>query len=105
MRTGFIGGAMPLYMRLPKRGFSNAPFREKGVIVDLGKIQDKFNAGERIDRKSLLEKGLIREKKAPVKILGPGTDLTKAFNFVGITRFSRSAKKAIEEKGGTIAES
>ncbi len=102
VRTGFEGGAMPLYMRLPKKGFSNAPFRTEYAIVKLGQLDKKFESGE-VDRKSLVEKGLLSgsDKHRPIKILGDG-ELTKKLTFVKIDKFSKSAKEAIDKVGGEI---
>ena len=102
VRTGFEGGAMPLYMRLPKKGFSNAPFKTEYAIVNLDALEAKFDGGE-VTRESLIEKGLLSgiEKRRPIKILGNGT-LTKKLTFVKIDKFSGSAKEAIEKAGGEI---
>lgn len=104
VRTGFEGGAMPLYMRLPKRGFSNAPFRKDFAEVSLGQIDKKFDSGE-VTKAALIEKGLIKgaNKQLPVKILGNG-ELTKKLTFVSISKFSKSAREAVEKLGGEIKE-
>ena len=82
VRTGFEGGAMPLYMRLPKKGFSNAPFKAECAIIKLSQLDKKFESGE-VARESLIEKGLLsgRDKHRPIKILGDG-ELTKRLTFV-----------------------
>ena len=105
VRTGFEGGAMPLYMRLPKRGFSNALFRKNYVEVSLGRIDAKFKSGE-VSRKSLIEQGILkgRNKVLPIKILASG-ELTKKLSFVDIDKFSKSAKEAIDRLGGEIRNS
>jgi large subunit ribosomal protein L15 len=104
VRTGFEGGAMPLYMRLPKRGFSNAPFRNNFSEVSLGQIESKFDGGE-VTKAALIEKGLIKgaNRQLPVKILANG-ELTKKLTFVGIGKFSKSAREAIEKLGCEIKE-
>lgn len=102
VRTGFIGGALPLYMKLPKRGFSNAPFKVEFATVNLGKINEKFEAGE-VNRATLIEAGLLKgaDRGRAIKILGDG-ELSKALTFVNIEKFSKSATTAIEKAGGKI---
>jgi large subunit ribosomal protein L15 len=102
VRTGFEGGAMPLYMRLPKKGFSNAPFSNKFAVVNLGQINEKFESGE-VTRAALIEKGLLsgQNKRLPVKVLGNG-ELAKKLTFVNIEKFSASAREAVEKAGGEI---
>lgn len=102
VRTGFIGGALPLYMRLPKRGFSNAVFKTEFVAVNLGKINEKFETGT-VDREALIAAGLLKgaDRQKAIKILGDG-ELTKALTFVNIEKFSKSAVTAIEKAGGKI---
>lgn len=102
VRTGFIGGAMPLYMRLPKKGFSNAPFKTEYAIVNLNQIEEKFDTGE-VTRESLISVGLLngQEKRWPIKILGNG-ELKKALTFVNIEKFSNTAAELIAKAGGKI---
>lgn len=102
VRTGFIGGSMPLYMRLPKKGFSNAPFKTEYAIVNLDQIEAKFEGGE-VTKESLVEKGLLNgaDKRLPVKVLGNG-ELKKALTFVNIDKFSKSASELIAKAGGKI---
>ena len=102
VRTGFEGGAMPLYMRLPKRGFSNAPFKVVHAEVNLDVLEAKFEAGE-VTREALIEKGILKgiNKRRPIKILGNGT-LSKALTFAKIDKFSKTAQAAIEKAGGKI---
>ncbi len=102
VRTGFIGGALPLYMRLPKRGFSNAVFKTEFATVNLGKINEKFETGS-VDREALIAAGILKgaDRQKAIKILGDG-ELTKALTFVNIEKFSKSAVTAIEKAGGKI---
>lgn len=104
VRTGFEGGAMPLYMRLPKRGFSNAPFKTVYAEVSLAQIDAKFD-GEEVTREGLVAKGILKgaNKRLPIKILGNG-ELTKKLTFVSIAKFTKSAREAIEKLGGEIKE-
>ena len=104
VRTGFEGGAMPLYMRLPKKGFSNAPFKTEYAEVSLAALEAKFDGGE-VTREALVEKGLLKgiNKRLPIKILANG-ELTKKLTFIKINKFSKTAREAIEKAGGEIKE-
>jgi len=99
---GFEGGQMPIYRRLPKRGFSNAPFKTEYGIVTLGQIEAKFDSGE-VTRELLIENGLLsgRNKKLPIKILTKG-EFKTALTFVNIAKFSKTAQEAVEKAGGKI---
>jgi large subunit ribosomal protein L15 len=104
VRTGFEGGAMPLYMRLPKKGFSNAPFKTIHAEISLAQLEAKFDGGE-VTREALIEKGLLKgiNKRRPIKVLANG-ELTKALTFVKISKFSKSAQEAITKAGGSIRD-
>ena len=97
VRTGFEGGAMPLYMRLPKRGFSNAPFKTVYVELSLSSVDAKFESGE-VTRAALIEKGLLKgsDKRKPIKVLANG-EIKKALTFVGVDKFTKSARELIEK--------
>lgn len=97
---GFEGGQMPIYRRLPKRGFSNAPFKKEYAIVTLDQVAAKFTNGE-VSRESLIEAGLLsgKNKRLPIKILTKG-DFGVSLTFVNISKFSKSAQEAIEKAGG-----
>jgi large subunit ribosomal protein L15 len=99
---GFEGGQMPIYRRLPKRGFSNAPFKTEYAIVTLGQVADKFTAGE-VTREALITAGLLsgKNKRLPIKILTKG-DFNIALTFVNISKFSKTAQESIEKAGGKI---
>jgi large subunit ribosomal protein L15 len=99
---GFEGGQMPIYRRLPKRGFSNAMFKKEYAVLNLSFLAEKFD-GEVVNRENLIAKGLLsgKEKSLPIKILNKG-DFNKALNFAGIAKFSASAKEAIEKAGGKV---
>ncbi|MCR5635507.1 MAG: 50S ribosomal protein L15 [Lachnospiraceae bacterium] len=96
-RIGFEGGQMPLYRRLPKRGFKNINTAEI-ITVNVSKLE-AFDNGATVDVDALLEKGIISNPKDGVKILGNG-ELTKKLN-VKANAFSASAKEKIEALGGT----
>jgi large subunit ribosomal protein L15 len=95
----FEGGQIPLFRRLPKRGFKN-PNHVEYTIVNLAIIEEFFADGDVIDRQALLMKGLINdEKSAGLKVLGDG-DVTKKFD-VTAEKFSKSAQAKIEAAGGS----
>lgn len=95
-RIGFEGGQMPLYRRLPKRGFTNRSSLDIEAI-NLGALEAFDNDAE-VTVEALLEKGIIKSAKDGVKILGNGT-LTKKLS-VKVNAYSESAKAKIEELGG-----
>ncbi|HOK56701.1 MAG TPA: 50S ribosomal protein L15 [bacterium] len=94
----FEGGQMPLFRRLPKRGFTHLK-EYKIEIVNLSQIEKLFNDGEEITIEKLKEKGLIKKGEF-VKILGEG-NLTKKLSFFA-HKFSKKAKEKIEKVGGKI---
>ncbi len=96
---GFEGGQMPLYRRLPKKGFKN-PFRVEYQVVNLNRLEERFEAGDQVTPEVLEEKRLIRDARKPVKILARGT-LTKRLVVVADAA-SEAARKAIEAAGGTF---
>ena len=95
---GFEGGQMPLYRRLPKRGFNNSKFRTIYAIVNVGQLERAFDDGATVDADAIRDARLVNAKSGPIKILGSG-DLTKKLN-VQADRFSGSAKRKIEAVGG-----
>ena len=96
-RPGFEGGQMPLYRRIPKRGF-NCPSHKEIVGINLSAL-DRFEDGAVVDVDALVESGVVRNPKDGVKILGNG-DITKKLT-VKANAFSASAKEQIEAAGGT----
>lgn len=96
-RSWFEGGQMPLLRRLPKRGFSNYPFKKEFQIVNLVELE-QLEATE-ITPAELKAAGLIRSEYQPVKILADG-ELTRAIH-VSATAFSKSATEKITKVGGT----
>jgi len=92
----YEGGQTPLMRRLPKRGFSNYPFKQEVQIVNVSRI-DSLDL-EKIDVNILIEKGIIKKAHMPVKILGSG-DIKKAVE-VSADMFSATAVKKIEKAGG-----
>ena len=95
-RPGFEGGQMPLYRRVPKRGFTNV-FGTEYAEVNVERLE-VFENGATVDAAALLEKKIIRKELDGVKILGGG-ELTKKLT-VKAAKFSGSAKEKIEAAGG-----
>ena len=100
-RTGFAGGTTPLFMRVAKRGFSNAKYRLKVAAVNVSALEI-FDAGTEITPEFLKAKGFTNGPFDVVKILGDG-ELTKNLT-VKAHRFSASARQKIEAAGGTATE-
>ena len=101
-RAGFEGGQTPLARRLPKLpGFTNIN-RVEYVPVNVKLLEERFEAGEVVDRDSLIEKGIIKNYEDLVKVLGDG-DLSKALT-VKVDKVSASAKAKIEAAGGKVEE-
>ncbi len=98
VRPGFEGGQMPLYRRLPKRGFTNI-FRKDYAAVNLEKLA-AFEAGSTVDPEALKSRGIVRSLRDGIKILGAG-ELPHALN-VRAHKFSKSAAEKIQKAGGTI---
>ncbi len=102
IRIGFEGGQMPLYRRLPKVGFSNAPFKTEYAVLNLEKLATKFE-NEVVTRETLVEKGFLSgiNKSLPLKILAKG-EFNKALTFKGIEKFSVKALELIKKAGGKV---
>ncbi len=97
---GFEGGQMPLYRRLPMRGFSNYPFRKEWQIVNVADLEAKYKAGEKVDAVSLLLKGLVKKPEGLIKVLGKGS-ISIALE-VSVDAVSAGAKTKIEAAGGKV---
>jgi len=100
IRVGFEGGQMPLYRKLPRRGFNNYNFRTSFQTVNVSMLERV--EGDTVNRESLIKAGLIRDNDEGVKLLGDG-EVAKAFT-VEVDKVSASAKSKIEAAGGTIVE-
>lgn len=100
VRPGFEGGQLPLYRKLPKRGFNNK-FAKKYAIVNLADL-NRFEDGAEVSEQLLLEKKIIRKSYDGLKVLGGGA-LTKKLT-VKAEIFSASAKEKIEAAGGKTEE-
>jgi len=96
-KVGYEGGQMPLFRRLPKRGFSNFRFVRRYEIVNVSQL-DKFDDGSVIDVKSLFNAGLVDSATSAVKVLGDG-ELTKKLD-VSVQKFSKTAQDKIVSCGG-----
>ncbi|GAB5465768.1 MAG: 50S ribosomal protein L15 [Candidatus Kapaibacteriales bacterium] len=98
----FEGGQMPLNRRVPKFGFTNINRKEYSVVnvSDLQKLVDDGKASNEINTEILLDFGLVKSKKNPVKILGDG-EISASLN-VTADKFTGSAKEKIENAGGTV---
>ena len=103
VRIGFEGGNKPLYMKLPKRGFKNEPFKVEYAIINLKQLSDQFSGAE-VTQEALVAQGLLkgRNKTLPLKVLGNGELKKKGLVFKGIKKFSKSAQEAIVSAGGKI---
>ncbi len=97
-KAGFEGGQMPLYRRLPKRGFTNINTKE--IIAINVDVLNRFEDGTEVTPELLLASRAVSKLGDGVKILGKG-DLTKKLT-VKVNAFSESAKAKIEEAGGTV---
>ena len=97
-KPGFEGGQTPLFMRLPKRGFTNIN-RKDYAIVNLD-VLNRFEDGAEVTPTTLIEAGIVKDAKSGIKILGNG-ELTKKLT-VEAVKFSKSAKEAIEKAGGKV---
>jgi large subunit ribosomal protein L15 len=97
VRPGFEGGQLPLYRKLPKRGFNNYRFGKKFAVINVQSL-NKFNDGEVVDCAALLAAGIIRNVFDGVKVLGEG-EIAKKLT-VKAAVFSANAKEKIEAAGG-----
>ena len=102
--NGFEGGQMPLYQRLPKRGF-NKPNRRKFAVINLGILQKfidagKINAGATITEDVLVNSGLVRRRLDGIRVLAKGGFTSKVE--LEVTGASAATRKAIEDAGGSL---
>lgn len=101
---GFEGGQMPLYRRLPKRGFKN-PFRKEFVVVNVGMLQrladaGAFAAGDTVDESAMQRAGLFKRRRDGVRLLAKGT-LSTALT-IEVTGASQAAIAAVKAAGGSV---
>ncbi len=100
--VGFEGGQMPLNRRLPKRGFSNSPFKINTAEITLGKL-NVFNDGDEVNLDTLKEKKLVKRIAKRVKIIVGGGDLTKKLT-INVYNASKGAIQEIEKSGSTFTK-
>ena len=98
LRAGFEGGQMPLFRKLPRRGFNNARFRKEYAIVNVGDLEKI--GGEEVDLNSAKTAGLVRRNASAIKLLGGG-EAKKAYK-VKVDKCSASAEKKIKTAGGSV---
>jgi len=96
----FEGGQMPIYRRLPKRGFKNR-FRKEYCVINIGDLKD-FESGSIVDQEALIAKGKIKAKDVLVKILGDGA-IDVALT-VKLNKASKTAREKLEKAGGAFEE-
>ncbi len=99
VRSDFEGGQMPLTRRIPKRGFSNARFKEVVNIVSIALLEKHFENGTQVTKAVLIDKGLIK-KDGLLKVLG-GSTLSKNITVVA-DKFSKTAEQSIKDAGGEV---
>ncbi len=97
---GSEGGNMPLFRRLPKRGFNNAAFAQRFYVINVGDLDRHFEDHQIVDAAALVSRHLIRDERFPVKILGDGP-LTRKLHVVA-AQVSKQARKKITDAGGTV---
>lgn len=97
-RAGFEGGQMPIYRRVPKRGFTNSRFRTSYTVINVGALE-AFPDGAAVDLRAVLDHGLVSMDTPLLKILGGG-ELSRRLT-VRAQKFSASARAKIERAGGT----
>lgn len=100
IRPGFEGGQMPLHRRLPKRGFNNFTFADKIAVVNVGRLDDRFEDGDVVDEASLRKVALMKGRYDGVKLLGQG-EVTKKLT-IKVDYVSGTAREKIEKAGGSV---
>lgn len=101
-RPGFEGGQLPLVLKLPtRRGFTNI-FRTDYAVVNLGTLDERFDSGAQVTPETMVQVGLLRNLKQPVKVLAKG-EVTKPLS-VTAHRFSAQARQQLEAAGGTVEQ-
>ncbi len=100
IRPGFEGGQMPLYRKLPHRGFNNKNFKTFFTIVNVGELARLDDSVAEVDAKVLAAAGLIRDEGLPLKVLGVG-ELARSIKITA-AKFSGTAKEKIEKAGGQV---
>jgi large subunit ribosomal protein L15 len=101
-KMGFEGGTMPLFRRLPRRGFNNKNFQTRFTIINVKDLSDAFESGAEVDLEKVLAVGLTSMETPLLKVLGNG-EVDKPLT-VRAHKFSASAKSKIEAAGGQVVE-
>ena len=104
VRHGFEGGQMPIYRRLPKKGFSNVDFAITYTVINVATLEERFEANAEVNESALRALGLVKGSahRGGVKILGDG-ELTKPLT-VSANKVSASAREKIEKAGGRVLD-
>ncbi len=97
---GFEGGQNPLHMRMPKLGGFKNRNRVEYAVINVTRLEELYEAGETVDVDGLFDRGVIKSKTTPVKVLGDG-EITKALT-IKIDKISAPARAKIEAAGGTV---
>ena len=100
VRSGFEGGQMPLYRRLPKRGFNNSVFARQYAEVNVEQL-NRFEDGATVDSVALIEAGILKNVRDGIRILGNGTLETKNLTVIA-NGFTKSAEEKITAAGGKV---
>ena len=100
VRSGFEGGQMPLYRRLPKRGFNNSVFAKQYAEVNVEQL-NRFEDGATVDPVALIEAGILKNVRDGIRILGNGTVETKNLTVIA-NGFTKAAEEKITAAGGKV---
>ena len=100
VRSGFEGGQMPLYRRVPKRGFNNSVFAKQYAEVNVEQL-NRFEDGATVDPVALIEAGILKNVRDGIRILGNGTLETKNLTVIA-NGFTKSAEEKITAAGGKV---
>ena len=100
VRSGFEGGQMPLYRRLPKRGFNNSVFAKQYAEVNVEQL-NRFEDGSTVDPVALIEAGILKNVRDGIRILGNGSLETKNLTVIA-NGFTKSAEEKITAAGGKV---
>lgn len=102
VRHGFEGGQMPIYRRLPKKGFNNIDFAIRYAVINVSTLNERFEDGAEVNEAALRALKLVKGAHDGVKILGNG-ELTKKLT-VNVNKVSASAREKIEKAGGEVVD-
>jgi large subunit ribosomal protein L15 len=102
VRHGFEGGQMPIYRRLPKKGFNNIDFAIRYAVINVSTLEERFEAGSEVTEAALRALKLVKGQHDGVKILGNG-ELSKPLT-VNVDKVSASAREKIEKAGGKVVD-